>query len=293
MKSIRLNPQWLTRAVVHPSRIGFSAGCFLIVALLAATAVQADVPGTDGPATDAPSMSIMALGDSNTAGFHGTPEIRGSYRLRLQQRLDAAGMSNFDFVGSYYRALDGLRDGDHQGVGGYKIQDMTATYFDAVNQFSPDYILVLAGTNNRNDPADYDLFVDQYTDLIDMLVTASPDSQIIMSTVPRIGYDRPDLPHWTKQWVDYRNYVLFPTMNQALVDVAGRHEGIKVVDLYPVIDPYTDLNVDQLHLNHQGHDKLGDLFFSAMSASAVPEPSSAGIIAVGGLWLATRRRRRP
>ena len=264
-----------------------SLAAILMIALAPWT-VLADGLGNGGFGTGG-GVTIMALGDSNTAAFQGGPGVRGSYRLTLQNRLDEIGVA-YDMVGENYRAWDGLRDGDHQGVGGYKIEQMTANYYGAVSLYKPDYILVLAGTNNRNDPVSFVQFRDRYTQLIDMLLTASPDSQIIMSTVPRMGYGR-DI--WSDEYIDYLNNVAFPNMNRAIRATARQYDQIELVDLYAIMDPSTDLTDDRIHMNKYGHEKLGNLFFGALTGSAIPEPSSAAVL---GLLLFTpllQRRRRP
>ena len=82
---------------------------------------------------------IMPLGDSITAGV-GMAE-KGGYRVNLEDKLVAGGYS-FDFVGSLLNGPASLADKNHQGHGGYTIQQVS----DAVNSWlaaSPSSVVLL------------------------------------------------------------------------------------------------------------------------------------------------------
>jgi len=220
-------------------------------------------------------LTIMPMGDSITGGFHGPVELRGSYRLEMERSFLASNFQ-YDFVGNYFTALDGLIDGHHQGVGGYGIEQMVAQYGSVVASFQPNVVLLLAGTNNHLDPPDYENFVTRYTNLVDMIQTNSPNSLIVFSTLPKFGYHRPQSFYWTTEFVDYRNNVLFPVMNAAIYNLAANRSGVDVVDLYSILDPATDiLDDDGIHPNRLGHEKLGGLFASRIYA--IPEPGMLGL----------------
>ena len=232
----------------------------------------------------------MALGDSNTRGFHGdNVDEKGAYRIVFSQLLDEAGIEH-DMIGQYsFSPVDPTLDPHHQGVGGYKIQDMTANHATAIHLFQPDFILLLAGTNNHYDDLNYNEFHQKYDDLLGMIKTQSPNTQVIMATVPKIGCCRSDRPQWDEAWVEQRNTVIFPFINSVLIDVAGDYDNVSVVDFFPIMDEHTDLTLDQIHMNKSGHEKLGQLFFDEFTA--VPEPASGLAILAVGIVALTRRKR--
>ncbi|OYP35037.1 hypothetical protein CGZ80_13610 [Rhodopirellula sp. MGV] len=238
-------------------------------------------------------VKIMSLGDSITAGYNGSPEteLRGSYRQELGTLLSQIGI-DFDFVGEFQR---GAGDNDHQGIGGYSIERMTAEYGPAVNLYQADYTLVLAGTNNHFAEPNREYYEETYRDLLQMVRDNAPDTSIIIATVPRFGYDRaPETSYWTESWVNERNDVRFPMMNQAIYDVAAEMGNITVVDYYSELDPTTDLISDGVHPNLYGHQKLANLFFGELSSqiSAIPEPSIVFPMLAFGVMSTIRRRKR-
>lgn len=223
-------------------------------------------------------LRIMPLGDSITSGFAGPPEVRGAYRLELEREFLARGFA-YNFVGDLYLAPDGLIDGNHHGFSGYSIEQMSSNYGDAIARHLPDVVLVLAGTNNHFNAPDFGAFVNRYESLVSVIRTNAPQSQIVFSTVPKFDYHRDNTFYWTQEFVDFRNNVLFPVMNAAIYDVASRHDGIQVVDLYSILDPAVDIVAgDGQHPNRLGHVKLAGLF--APKILAIPEPGAAGLLVV-------------
>ncbi len=214
-----------------------------------------------GLASDAIAITIMPFGDSITKGFHGSESLRGSYRLELEERFLSFDI-DYDFVGDFSLSRNGLADPDLQAVSGYRIEQMTDEFADAVARHEPDVVLVLAGTNNHGDAPDADSFVTKYADLVQMINSNSPKSSIVFATVPKFGCCR-DIPAWTEAYVEVRNTVRFPTMNRAIREISERHEFVEVVDLYSILDPDSDLT-DFVHPNIFGHKKLADLFLSAI-----------------------------
>ena len=232
-------------------------------------------------------ISIMAMGDSISRGGHVAAADR--YRQLVTDSLTSNDVAH-QFTGEFSDQVS-----RHQAVGGASIQFMTENYRQAIEDNQPDYILLLAGTNNHNDAPNEAEFVDRYEALFGMIRSASPDTQVIISTVPKFAYDRPNTPFWTEEYVDYRNEVVFPTINSAIQQTAEERDWVKVVDLFSEIDIETDYVSDAVHLNANGQEKLGTLFEDALLSSvavAVPEPSGFFLAALlFGFGVARRNRR--
>lgn len=208
-------------------------------------------------------ITIMPFGDSITGGFHGSADERGSYRQYLEDHLIALDV-DFDFVGNYSRRLNGIVDGDYQAVGGYNIETMVEEFGSAIYQYQPDFLLILAGTNNHWNEPDYNSFIERYESLVQLANTHSPDSQLIFATVPPLGCCWQEKEYWTIDFVADRNETRIPNMNAALRAVAERHSNVAVVDYNAVFNVNMDLTNDQIHPNAHGQRKLGQSFLGAL-----------------------------
>ena len=226
-------------------------------------------------------LVIMPMGDSHTSGFHGTPA--GVYRLELGASLDRRGISH-SFVGDYFLA------GNHQGVAGASIEYMTDNYGTAVANFSPDFVLLLAGTNNHWNQPVYSEFVYRYENLLNMIHYQAPNAHVIISTVPKFAYDRPNTSYWTDEFVDHRNSDVLPNMNNAIFSAASTRDWVTAVDLFSISDIESDFAPDAIHMNLYGQRKLANLFESAI-VSSVPEPGSLFILGALAIFTCVRRRK--
>lgn len=212
---------------------------------------------------DVLAISIMPFGDSITSGFHGTVETKGSYRLELERTFTALG-ADFDFVGEFEFSRSGLIDSDMQAVAGYQIEQMTAEFGPSVANLKPDIILIVAGTNNHWDPPVPDEHFRRYDDLVTMIRSNSPESHVVFSTLPKFGCCRPE---WSESFVDVRNLVRIPALNDAMREVAANYEHVDVVDLFSIFDVRTDLVIgDYVHPNKSGQKKLSKIFLSKIGS---------------------------
>lgn len=196
------------------------------------------------PSFDAHGLKMMPMGDSITKGFH---EPGGSYR-----KVMALADPSIDFVGEFSTGAGQGFDADHQGVSGHTIQEMIADYGPAVATYNPEVVLLLAGTNNHGIGA-------TTQDYLDLFALIGP-RRIIAATVPKFGYDKPGVAYWTDAWVDNRNNVVIPAINDALTEAVSITPDASLVDYYALLDPATDLVVDAVHPNAMGQAKLADLF---------------------------------
>ena len=130
-------------------------------------------------------MRVLPLGDSITRGA-GSP-TRSSYRMALAERLSRGGLQ-INYVGSQ---VDGTgTDAQHEGHGGWDIDEMAAEVDGWLAQARPDTVLLHAGTNNITKGDGPYATTDKLSGLIDQIRAARPEAyifvaQIITSRVPR------------------------------------------------------------------------------------------------------------
>ena len=214
---------------------------------------------------------ILPLGDSIT---YGSP-VAGGYRARLYQLLTTAGY-NVDFVGTQTaNGVAGLPDSDHEGHGGWRIDQLDTNILTWFNSFaSPDVILLHIGTNDFGQNNDITNAVHRLDALVTKMALAKPDAHIIVSNLMQRGE-----PH------DTRIQNLFNPYVEAKVDAQvalGRH--VTFLDMRSAV-PLADMP-DNLHPNQTGYNKMADAWLPAIQAVVTPQtdttpPSLTG--AVGNL----------
>ncbi|MFI5495304.1 SGNH/GDSL hydrolase family protein [Actinoplanes sp. NPDC051859] len=101
-----------------------------------ATASETGTQGFEG-------LRVLPLGDSITRGT-GSP-TRSSYRMALAERLLKGGIQ-INYVGSQRNGTGS--DVNHEGHGGWTIDELSAELDGWLDTYRPDVVLVHAGTNN-------------------------------------------------------------------------------------------------------------------------------------------------
>ncbi len=211
------------------------------------------------------SVTILPLGDSITRGCDDPYDIdRSGYRILLQDRLRAAGIP-YDMVGDVTdKCHPAGYDWDNAGYASYNVDQIAEMAELLIPRYNPEMVLLLAGTNNHWDPPNRDQFYQQYSHLLDVL----GDRPIYVATVPKFGYGTPpDLTYWTRDFVDERNNVRLPLMNQVIHDLASERDNVVVVEYFDALDPAIHLVADQVHPNAAGQRLLSDLFWNAAFGS--------------------------
>jgi lysophospholipase L1-like esterase len=160
-----------------------------------ATRVTTVTPGPAKPAkartAGFEALRVMPLGDSITKGT-GSP-TRSSYRMALAQRLLRGGLE-INYVGSESNGAGS--DTEHEGHGGWTIDELSAELDDWLSQAQPDVVLVHAGTNNITQGDGAYNTARKLSAMIDQIRAARPAAyifvaQIISSRVPReVAQDR-------------------------------------------------------------------------------------------------------
>ncbi|RAK31276.1 lysophospholipase L1-like esterase [Actinoplanes lutulentus] len=231
----------------------------LLAAVVVVSGAQFGAPASAAPA----SIRIMPLGDSITAGA-GAPGREG-YRLVLQRRLERAGTA-FDFVGSQRGGIGG--DPDHEGHGGWTIEQLSERVGDWLDTYAPDVVLLHAGTNNitrGDDPAEV---ARKLSALVDLILATAPRTRIFVSTV--VGTNV-----LSEMAANHAYNALIPAV------VAGKGPRVRLVDQAPV----SGLSIyDRHHPNAHGYARMAHSWYEAMRTELGPawpdeaDPDSADLV---------------
>ena len=208
---------------------------------------------------------IMPLGDSIT----GSP---GCWRALLWNRLQTAGFTSIDFVGTLPPQGCGVaHDGDNEGHGG-----ILATNMADQNQLPPwlaatrpDVVMMHLGTNdvwNARTPA---VILTAFSKLVDQMRAQNPSMRILVAQI---------IPMNPSNCTECAQRVV--AFNAAIPAwAAGKstpQSPITVVDQWTGFNTATDTG-DGVHPNDAGNLKISDRWFPALSAvlSGTTTPSFA------------------
>lgn len=200
----------------------------------------------------------MPLGDSITVGSGGTSNL-GGYRGTLYTLLQNAGY-NPDFIGTQTNNSSSLTDQNHQGQGGWRIDQIDsniAAWFAAVDD--PDVILLHIGTNDFGQSFNTPTAKDRLDALILKMATLRPHANIIVTNLMERG--------------EPANSKIQEEFNPFVQDIVNAHaiDGRKVtfLDMRAAV-PLADMP-DNLHPNQTGYDKMAAAWLPAIQAVATPE----------------------
>lgn len=203
-------------------------------------------PSNPGPGTFPEIIKIMPLGDSLTVG-----NSTGGYRNYLYGHLKGAGYK-FDFVGDYQRGTDTLPDKDHQGVGGYKINDVAANMEVYIDKHKPDIVLLGAGGNDISANYELDTAPLRLLTLARNIQKRSPKTYVIVQTRPPRSDSKNALV------IKFNAEVMKIVNAETLVNPK-----IFLQDNYPLMTQ-ADVSSDQVHPSDAGYKKLSYGWFSAL-----------------------------
>ena len=209
---------------------------------------------------DASPIVVMPLGDSLTDGYN----IPGGYRIELVSRLDGDDL-DVDLVGTLRNGPSSLRDRDHEGHSGFRIDEIAGSVDRWLTRYEPDIVLLMIGTNDVVQDHQLNTAPERLGDLIDQITTTLPNAHVIVGSIPQI--------------VGSPNDERVVAFNADVPDVVGKRiedgEPVTYVDINAVIDR-DDLHTDYTHLNATGYCKLGDVWYRAIRSvlGLGPRPSS-------------------
>ncbi|MFC0625741.1 GDSL-type esterase/lipase family protein [Kribbella deserti] len=224
-----------------------------VLASVLTSVLLAAGPAPSKPAASAVALKVMPMGSSTTAG-----SIPGGYRSDLYWMLTSAGRP-VDFVGAVTDTGPAqLPDRDHEGHGGYVIDQLTAIATARMQTYQPDAVLLHAGANDVLQNRDLANAPTRLETLIDTLLAVKPDAAVYVSTVGPLGD-----PAANARAATYNNAIAWVV--QKKID-QGRT--VKFVDLRGALLA-SDVGADKIHLTHSGNTKLASRWYAALAGTPI------------------------
>ncbi|AFY65136.1 Calx-beta domain-containing protein [Geitlerinema sp. PCC 7407] len=192
---------------------------------------------------------IMPLGDSNTRGKEWDT---AGYRDNLWSFLTAGDRFDVDFVGSQ---TDGPStfDRDHEGHGGWRIDQISSSVNGWLDTYKPDTILLMIGTNDVLQDYQLSTAPDRLSQLIDKVTQRLPSANLLVASIPPIN--RTGDP----AQVEAFNATIPGMVSQK----AAQGANVTFVDMFSQIQ-YSDLSFDNLHLSTSGYTKMAEVWRDAL-----------------------------
>jgi lysophospholipase L1-like esterase len=262
-----------------------SRACAIVLAFLALIG-GAWLSSAATAAAPAP-VRVMPLGDSIT----GSP---GCWRALLWNRLQNAGLTNVDFVGTLpAQGCSVPYDGDNEGHGGF-----LATNVAAQNQLPgwlsathPDVVLMHFGTNdvwNNIAPA---TILSAFSTLVAQMRADNPAMKVLVAQI--IPMNPSGCPDCAQRVVAFNAAI--PAWASG---ISTAQSPVTVVDQWTGFNDATDTG-DGVHPNDSGNQKMSDRWYPALapliagattspsasptrSPSASPSPSPSASVPAGG-----------
>lgn len=142
-------------------------------------------------------VKILPLGDSITSGEYPLEPTPGAYRLQLKSNFTADDL-DVDFIGSQTNeTID--NDPEHEGHPGWEIDELIELVDRVLNNYQPDLVLLMAGTNDiLSTTDDASQVIQDLNSLIDRLQDELTDVPILVSDLVPIdptfrGQRRPNI----------------------------------------------------------------------------------------------------
>ena len=225
------------------------------IGAVAALAVALGFVVRGGVAQAATPVRIMPLGDSIT----GSP---GCWRALLWNRLQNAGYTNIDFVGTLPPQGCGVPyDGDNEGHGGALVTNVADS-----NQLvgwlaatQPDVVMMHFGTNDVWSNRPTQQILDAYSTLVDQMRASNASMRILVAQI---------IPMNPDNCSECASRVV--ALNNAIPGWAASkstpQSPITVVDQWTGFSTATD-TYDGVHPNASGDQKMADTWYPALVAA--------------------------
>ena len=213
-------------------------------------------PGTAPPTptlgptpTPGGTAKVMPLGDSITFGSN----IAGAYRTKLWTDIRNAG-KNVDFVGSQNNGPTALGDKDNEGHSGWRIDQIDSSINGWMDTYNPKIVLLHIGTNDILQNYNVSSAPSRLSALIDKICAKLPagGKLYVAQIIPLSNSGQ------NQNLINFNNQI--PGLVQSKVS-AGKP--VYVVNMYSALTT-ADLQ-EGVHPNQTGYDKMGDVWFNAIS----------------------------
>jgi lysophospholipase L1-like esterase len=211
-------------------------------------------------------MRIMPLGDSITLG------VNGGYRNELW--TDLTGEScGVNYVGSQSDPYCKAPDHDHEGHPGFTIGDIASNVDAWLAAATPDYILLMIGTNDIAwwSADDAVTIGTRHLALMDQIMADRPNAKLIVASIPPItsAIIQPNNVDRAQLGRDLNVQI------QANVATrAAQGKPVYFADVYSVLTT-ADL-YDGVHPTEAAHARVGDMWFSVLAplvSCSAPAPA--------------------
>lgn len=199
---------------------------------------------------------IMPLGDSITAGEHTIDPTPGTYRIQLEKNFSTDGL-RVDFVGSRSNGPNSLGDKDHEGHGGWKIDEITGLVDDGLlKTYRPDVALLMIGTNNLGRDTVRKAHA-RLSHLIDKITGHSPKTELLVSSIAPVD---PSVRGENRANKGRQFNALIPDL---VDDKVAQGKKVTFVDVGGSLT-VKDLVSDGVHPNAKGYNKMGNRWYNAL-----------------------------
>ncbi|MBE9190991.1 hypothetical protein IQ230_11635 [Gloeocapsopsis crepidinum LEGE 06123] len=200
---------------------------------------------------------IMPLGDSITAGEHNVEPTPGTYRIQLWKNLGADNLS-VDFVGSQFNGPPSLGDKNHEGRGGWTIDQITSLVDRGIiKTYQPQMVLLMIGTNDVLRSNSLNTIAGDLSNLIDRISQDSSNTRIFVSSIAPID---PAYKGTTRANLAKDFNALLPDF---VKDKVAQGRKVTYVNAGGSLN-LNDLVPDGVHPNVAGYNKIGDAWYDTL-----------------------------
>ncbi|NJM99500.1 MAG: hypothetical protein HC800_22270 [Phormidesmis sp. RL_2_1] len=213
-------------------------------------------------------LEIMPLGDSITRGAEFENGVKSNlatqngYRDHLSQLLNIGGIG-FDFVGSQSNGDGSFNDTEHEGHGGWKIDQIASNVSQWLTSYQPEIILLHIGTNDmRSSTISITEAISRLSNLIDIITSIRPNSHLIVASIGPTNPASfgPTTPaNFPQRIADYNSRIPGLVSNKT-----GEGKKVSFVDIGNALISTQHLEPDGYHPNDEGNQEIASSFYAAI-----------------------------
>jgi len=243
------------------------------------------------------SLTGQAIAQSVKVMPFGASIVTRCWRNNLDAKLKAAGVKDYDLVGSQQGSADCLKqfpgtDNDHEGHPGSQATDYAAkgnltTWLN--QQPAVDVVVMFLGHNDiilGKKPQDQ--IITAYDTLIEQMRKKNPKMQIVWSNLTPVDPKRWDTSSSPNNSKDVA--ALSAKIKEYAPTRGTSASPVRFVDNFSGYDPVADTD-DGEHPNTSGNEKMASKFFSATKDAIQAVRRSRGILGLRRVTVDDRRRK--